>query len=85
MTPFSPSVCDDHHFKDEFLFFRFKNDENSGKTFGRRLGVGSKKGKGKRSSSNLSPHGQGGSGDDISVGRDSLASSESVEVTHDDE
>ena len=21
------TVCDDHHFKDEFLFYRFKNDE----------------------------------------------------------
>ena len=70
------------------MFFRFKNDDNPGKTFGRRLGVGSKKGKGKRSSDNLSPHGQVGSGDDISVGRDSLVSSESGEVTestHDDE
>ena len=22
-----PTVCDDHHFKDEFLYYRFKNDE----------------------------------------------------------
>ena len=25
--PSFPSVCDDHHFKDEYLFYRFKNDE----------------------------------------------------------
>lgn len=23
------TVCDDHHFKDEFLYFRFRNDEPS--------------------------------------------------------
>jgi hypothetical protein len=43
-------VCDDHHFKDEYLFFRFKNDEPRQKTFGKRIGVN----KGKRGNSTIS-------------------------------
>ena len=70
------AVVDDHLFKDEYLFYRFKNDDHSGKTFGRRVGIGSKKSK--RSSSTLSTQSQpAGSEDDISVGRNSIASSES--------
>ncbi|XP_019854510.1 PREDICTED: DEP domain-containing mTOR-interacting protein-like [Amphimedon queenslandica] len=39
-------VCDDHHFKDEYLFFRFKNDDpKSQKTFGKRVGVAKSRGK----------------------------------------
>ena len=26
-----PTVCEDHHFKDEFLYYRFKNDEKPSK------------------------------------------------------
>ena len=32
-------MCDDHHFKDEYLFFRFKNDDPRKKSFGKRIGV----------------------------------------------
>lgn len=39
-------VCDDHHFKDEYLFFRFKNDDpKSQKSFGKRVGVAKSRGK----------------------------------------
>ena len=79
-------VCDDHRFKDEYLFFRFKNDETSGKTFGRRVGVA------KKTSSKKSVGAQNqGSGDDTSEGRGSFASSESGDAlggsgeTRDDE
>ena len=36
------TVCDDHHFKDEYLFYRFKNDEK-GKGLNLRDRLNSKK------------------------------------------
>ena len=43
-----PTVCDDHHFKDEFLFFRFKNDDK-GKSPRLRARLGLIKGSSRRS------------------------------------
>jgi len=39
-----PVVCDDHHFKDEGLFYRFKNDDKQQKSPKLRDRLNSKKG-----------------------------------------
>ena len=54
-----PTVCDDHHFKDEYLFFRFKNDDK-GKGLNLRDRLNSKKGsKRNRSDDDTSSIGDG--------------------------
>ena len=53
------TVCDDHHFKDEQLFYRFKNDEK-GKGLNLRDRLNSKKGsKRNRSDDDTSSIGEG--------------------------
>ena len=55
----SYTVCDDHHFKDEYLFYRFKNDEK-GKGLNLRDRLNSKKGsKRNRSDDDTSSIGDG--------------------------
>ena len=55
----SSTVCDDHHFKDEYLFYRFKNDEK-GKGLNLRDRLNSKKGsKRNRSDDDTSSIGDG--------------------------
>lgn len=37
----SPSaVCNDHHFKDDFLFYRFVNDDSTPRSIKEKLGLG---------------------------------------------
>lgn len=56
-----PSVCDDHHFKDEFLYYRFKNDEKTKTSVRDRL---SSSHKSKSKHKHLGEEDSGSTGDD---------------------
>ena len=59
---FLSPVCDDHHFKDETLFYRFKNDEKTKQSPRTRDRFSSKKGS-KRSQQSQGDEDSGSTGD----------------------
>ena len=76
LPPSLLTVCDDHHFKDEYLFYRFKNDEKPSHSprLGSRLGIKKSSSKKTRSEDDagsqgsMESRGSGASWDSLSTG-----------------